>query len=128
MSDFDCAVLEFMRDYSSVAQYISISEGTYNPSTGSTSPTSTTIPVDAILMDLTLKSNGLSVKYDTLVQAGDKEAYVRPPQTDVVPTNLVVNPASDRIVIAGVEYKIVTFKELNPTGTAPILFSLYLRR
>lgn len=126
--DFSCSVLEFMREYASQAQYISISEGSYDPSNGSAAEVRTSIPVDAILLDLTLQSNGLSAKYGTLVQAGDKQAYIRPPQTDAVPVSLVVNPVSDRIVIAGIEYKIVTFKELNPTGSAPVLFDLYLRR
>jgi hypothetical protein len=81
------------------------------------------IDVEAILMDLTLQSNGLSTKYQTLVEAGDKEAFVRPNKV----TPFTIAPA-DRLLIGGVEYKVVTMKEVNPTTTDAILYSLYLRR
>jgi len=130
MTDFDTVVMEMMQEFPMEAIYIKQSEGSYNPATGTVSPSTTLeTPVQALLFDLTLQSNGFSVKFGTLIEAGDKNLLVRPPnKTDPLAPALVVNPATDRVVVAGVTYKIVTFKEVNPTGTDPVLFDLYIRR
>jgi hypothetical protein len=129
MSDFDLAVLEFVTESGLTATLVQTVEGEYDPSTGSVDTTENLTSVQGILMDLTLQSNGLSVKYGTLVEAGDKEFLMRPPhKTNNLPDPVAIQPASDRITIAGTTYKIVTLKELNPTATDPVLVSLYLRR
>ena len=129
MQEFDATLLEFIKDYGSYGTLTQETEGEYNPSTGEVNSTTVEIPIRGILMDLTLQSNGLSVKYGTLVEAGDKELYMQPPhKTNGYPTPVVISPAADRIEFGGIVYKIVTSKELNPTGTNPVLISLYLRR
>lgn len=129
MEDFDHTVLEFIREDGFVAQYKKMS-GTYNPATASlTSSASETIEVNAILLDLTLQSNGQSTRFGTLVINGDKQLLVQPPnKANPLAPALEINTATDRVVVNGVEYKIVTFKELNPTGTDPIYYDLYIRR
>jgi hypothetical protein len=88
-----------------------------------------TTQVEAILMDLTLSSNGLSTRFGTLVIHGDKQLLVRPPhKADPDSPMLTINTATDRVVVNGIEYKLVTFKEINPTGADPILYDLYIRR
>lgn len=129
MDDLDAAMLEFIKEYPASASLIRASEGAYNPATATVAVTTEELPVQGILMDLTLQSNGLSVKYNTLVEAGDKELYLRPPHKTygwVQP--YAISPSSDKIRIGGVVYKIVTLKELNPTGADPVLITLYLRR
>lgn len=128
MNDFDIAVMEFMQENPLTAMYIK-AVGEYDPTTGEVVETVTEIPVEAILMDLTLQSNGLSTKFGTLIVAGDKELYVRPPnKTNPLNAPLVVDSANDRVRVNGFEYKVVTSKEVNPTGVDPILFDLYIRR
>lgn len=128
-ADFDFVVAEFMRDYGTTGQFIRTVTGQYDPNTGTTPTTVTEIDVEVILMDLTLQSNGYSVKYGTLVQAGDKDIYMRPPNK-VVPymMPLEINPATDSVRVNGIVYKIVTMKEVNTTGTNAIVYSLYARR
>lgn len=129
ISDFDDVVVEFMRDYPMLATYVQAASSTYNPATGSVSSTPVETEVDAILLDLTLSSNGLSLRHGTTVIAGDKQLVVRPPnKKDPLAPALVINTATDRVIVNGITYKVVTFKEINPTGNDPILFDLYIRR
>lgn len=128
-SDFDRVVLEFMADDPLIAYYISVISGEYDPSTG-TSPTTTIMtPVQALLLDLTKTTNGLSVKFGTEVVEGDKELFVRPPEkTDIYASPLVINTAADRIKIGNVEYKIANMKEVNPSAANVILYDFHIRR
>lgn len=127
--DFDSAILEFFDDFGFTAIYIQRGVSTYNTSTGENVVTSVEIPVQAILLDLTLQSNGLSAKFGTLVMAGDKELYIRPPnKTDPYRIPLVVNTTSDVVIVNAIDYKIVNTKEINPTATEPLLYDLHIRR
>lgn len=128
MEDFDFTVEELMKEFGFVATYVKQEVGEYDPSIGESTVTTTEIPVEAILLDLTLQSNGLSVKYGTLIQAGDKELYIRPPEKVDDVDSLVIDPSSDVIKVGNITYKIVSVKELNTTGSNPILYSLYVRR
>lgn len=129
MSDFDEAVLEFIKEYPSTASLIQHGDGVYDPSTGSVASLPVETGVEGILMDLMLKANGLSVKYDTLVLAGDKEFFLRPPhKTYGWTTPVTIVPAVDKIKVGGITYTILVVKEYDPTGADPILYSLYLRR
>ena len=129
MDDFDLTLLEFIKEYPASVTLLRVVEGEYDPATATVPTTTQEIAVQGILMDLTLQSNGLSVKYNTLIEAGDKEIYLRPPhKTHGWPAPYEISPASDKIRVGSVVYKIVTLKELNPTGSDPVLVSLYLRR
>lgn len=128
-ADFDAVVMEFMEDYPMTATYRTQVDGAYDPATGTTSFTTVDTEVEAILLDLTLSSNGLSTRHGTMVVAGDKQLIVRPPEkTDPLATPIVINTATDRVIVFGQDYKVVTYKEINPTGNDVILFDLYLRR
>lgn len=129
MKDLDLALLEFIKESGTSAILLKQSEGAYDPALGEVSTTVVEIPVQAILMDLTLQSNGLSVKYGTQVETGDKELYMRPPhKTNTALAPVEINPNSDKIKVGTTVYKIVTLKELNPSASDVILYTLYLRR
>lgn len=123
--DFHRTVLELMDEFGGTGTFVKVKEGTYDPNTGTTSAVTVEATVQLIVMDLTLQSNGYSVKYGTLIQAGDKEIYIRPTEQMKL---LGIDPASDSVKVGNVTYKIVSFKEVNPTGTDPIVYSLYVRR
>lgn len=129
LEDFDATVLAFLQDYGNTFTLVKPGAEAYDPATATVTQVNEEIPVQGILMDLTLQSNGLSAKYGTLVQAGDKEVYLRPPhKTDPLISPVEITPTIDKIVAEGIVYNIVTMKELNPTGTNPVLYTLYLRR
>lgn len=127
-ADFDAAILEFFNDFGFEATYIKQNgEGTYT--NGENVIETVEIPVEAILLDLTLSSNGLSSKFGTEILAGDKELFIRPPEkTDSLRLPLEINTTTDKVRVNGVEYKIHTMKEINTTATEPLVYDLYIRR
>lgn len=122
MNEFERAAFELVTEFGTEGLYKSSGDREYIPG-GDVVITRVETAVKAVILDLTLQSNGMSLKYGTEILAGDKEAYVIPPAT-----NLKINPGSDKLVVAGIEYTVVTFKEVNPTGTKPYVYMLYLRR
>lgn len=127
LPDFDRAALEIVSELGTAATYTSIAQGGYDPVTGTTGVMKSSQPVKAVLFDLTLQSNGMSLRYGTEILAGDKEAYMIPPQK-TGGTAMTISPGTDKLTVAGVAYTVVTFKELNPTGSDPVVYFLYLRR
>ncbi len=125
-SDLAQTALELVNEFGGTGQYISIVQGEYDPSTGVVN-TEVVQNAKMCLVDLTLQSNGLSLKFGTQVLAGDKEAYVIPP-VRTGGTAITINPGIDKVVFGGVTYTVMTFKEANLTGSSPIVFYLYLRR
>jgi hypothetical protein len=123
--DFDAVVSGMMADYGRTGTYVKTIAGVYDPNTGTVTTTEVQATVKLILMDLTLQSNGYSTKYGTLIQAGDKEMYVAPTSQMQL---LGIDPATDTVKVGNIVYKVVTFKEVNPTGDRPIVYSLYVRR
>lgn len=129
-SDFDNAVLEFMREFGFIATYEKQNgNGTYDTTTGENVVEIVSIPVEAIIIDLTKPNNGLGSKFGTEILAGDKEIYIRPPEkTDPLRTPLVIDHTTDNIVANGVRYNIVVVKEVNPTTTNAIMYNILIRR
>jgi len=131
--DFDDAVADLIGEFGLASngenKYRKIIASTYSAELGEVSTTVVEYQIQAVLTDLTLQSNGYSVKYGTMVQAGDKEVFVRPPhKVGTTLTPITIDPATDVIEIRGVSYKIVTQKEINPTGNDPLLYSFYVRK
>lgn len=103
--------------------------GAYSPSTGTAATTVVDIAARGILLDLTLSGNGLTTKYGTSIVAGDKELYMQPiEKTNLSSLALSPDPSEDRVVVAGITYKVVNMKEINPSGTNPIAYFLHVRR
>lgn len=121
MDDLERAAYELVTEFGAPAVY-SVTTTEYVPG-GQVVASKLDYPVKAVVLDLTLQSNGLSTKYGTEIKAGDKEAYVLPPSG-----GLVIKPDSDTLAFGGVVYTVATFKEINPTGAKPYVYMLYLRR
>jgi hypothetical protein len=126
--DFDKAALELVSEFGGPATYVKTTLGDYDPATGTAATTTVNIPLTVAMFDLNNPQNGYGTKPGTELQAGDKETYVLPPtkqgQADILPIDTV----NDKIVVNGVSYSIVTMKEMNPSGTDPLLYIFYLRR
>lgn len=88
-------------------------QGAYDPATGTTSQTVTDVQRNGAVFDY-----GTGTVDGTLIQQGDKQLYMEP---GVVPS------MQHRVIVGGVEYGIVTIKEINPAGV-PILYELQLRQ
>lgn len=126
--DFDKAAFELVTEFGCPGTYVKTTLGDYDPVTA-TSPTATVeIPLLIALLDLTRPNNGFGIKSGTneIIQA-DKEAYVVPPTKRGNATLLPIDVVNDTIVVNDVSYSIVTMKEVNPSGSDPLVYIFYLR-
>lgn len=127
--DFDSTVAFFMDEMGGSA-VVSIEDpaGTYDPDTGDYAVTSQDYTVRAILLDLTLRSNGLQTVPNTLIETGDKRCLIQPIEKNGSPTPMPkIKPNKDRVTMGGITYKIVTLKDYNPSATNSIMLDLILR-
>lgn len=127
--DFDRMISEFMDDFGFLATYVRLISSTPNDTTGGVTLVTEDIEIQAIKMELIRPTEGTGSKTGTLIQDGDQMLYVRPVEkSDVFADAISVNPTSDRVVINGVTWKIVTVKEYNPSAADCILYELYIRK
>lgn len=127
-SDFDAMIMDFMRDDPMTATYLQYIED-YDYATSENILIEVRTPVSGILLDFDRTNNGLSSKFGELVISGDKDFYMLPTQKrDPLATPIVPNTTSDKIIVAGITYKIHMMKAADPTGAAPLLYNFMLRR
>ena len=88
-------------------------------------------PCRGILFERTLQSNGNGVYGNTLIEVGDKQLFIQPPEDDgFYQTNEtdVIHPNRDRIRIGDKLYRVITFKQVNPSADNSVLFECYIRQ
>jgi hypothetical protein len=108
---------------------VNSSPDNYDPATGTYTPTTSNFSVKALLMDYTMQKNGASEMGNTLILVGDKQCYIQP--RNKANPNLTMPsllPNRDRIKIGTDIWKIVSLKDLNPSGTNSVLIELHLRK
>lgn len=129
LEDFDGVVADMMADFGGVATYISQSNYSFDPLTGVNSVSTVSIQVQAIIMELSEHSGGISFKYKTLIQEGDKLMYLRPPEkVDSSAVPLHIDPTTDKIIMNNITYKIVAARETDPSAANIVLHEVYVRR
>ena len=135
-SDFVDTIDALMEDFGGTATLnINRDSGVYDPTIGANVFVSYNIAVLGILADYSLQSNGEGTKAKTLIKAGDKVFYCKPPTT--LPSNLQpdtllgFDSTEDSLTISGIVYKVVTTKIVRPSIAAlavPLLYEIYLKR
>jgi hypothetical protein len=126
MNEFDITVREMLNDpdIGCSALYVKTKTGEYDPETGEVASSTKTLPVRGCLLDA---DDRLSMKFNTSIQAGDKQFLMQPPEkAGGIP--LKIEPESDSIKIGSTLWRVVAIKETNPTGASPILYEIILRR
>ena len=131
LPNFDKVIAHMMVRYGGVGNLLIDSTSTYDPTTGSYAASTTSYPVNILLMDYTMQKNGASEMGGTLILAGDKQCYVQP--LNKSSPNLampVLQPNRDRVQVNTDIWKIVSLKELNPSATSnnSVVFELHLRK
>lgn len=127
-SDFDQLVAEFMSEYGFQALYQKTSS-TPNDATGGVESTQVLIPINAIRAELFRPLNGTGTNSGSAIQEGDLILYVQPTEkADEFADALVVNAASDSVVINGETWAIVTSKLHATDPSDAILYELYIRK
>lgn len=102
----------------------------YNPHYSTSTSSETIYPCRGILLDLTLQSNGDTTKPNSLIEMGDKQLFIQPTDDDgFYQDNETgsVFPNKDKIRINGKVYKVITFKQINPSTTNSVLWECYIR-
>lgn len=97
-------------------------EGVYDTATSEYVGGATTHTVRALVFDYTLQSNGAATAKGSLLEVGDKQVLIEP--TTAVQN---LNPAKDSIFLGDKKYRIVTYKETNPSLSGNILIECYVR-
>lgn len=127
LADADAFALELIEEFGTIGTYIKVTPGTYNPATATMGHTTATQPVNCVLLDYTLKRDGVTDKDGRDISTANKQAYVIPPQK-TGGTAVTPDPSNDQLQIGGVTFSILGIQEINPTGADPILYTFYLRR
>lgn len=126
--DFDRMILEFMQDDPQTATYHQYLSGVYNPATSEYTTTQVDTQVQCIVQDFDRLNAGFSSKFNTLIEAGDREMYMRPTEkVNHLATPIVPNPTKDRVTVNGITYKIEIVKVADP-GNVPLVYNFLLRR
>jgi hypothetical protein len=122
-SSFIRVVTNMMARYGGPAKVQKQGEGVYDPATSEYTAGDTLYPVKAMVFDYTLQSNGLQTEKNTLIQTGDKQVFIQ----NLDYPGLVISPEKDFILLGDKKYRIITYKELNPSQEANILMELFVR-
>jgi hypothetical protein len=128
-TQFDRVVATMMKQFGKVGYIQIVTLGEYDPSTSEVSSESTDVPVNFIAFDYVRKTEGLGEEKNTLVQSGDKQILVQPPQKAGNTAIPIPKPNKDLFKIDGISYKIITAKQHNPnlTDDGAVMFELYIR-
>lgn len=122
-SEFHDVVNEFfdVQGWSTTATLIKKTT-VYDVDTSDTVVTETLYPMQAMPFDYINKFLGASTMNETLIRNGDKQVYLKPSAgvTDI-------DPSSDKLLLGGKIYNIVTAKEFNPTMTDVLYWELFVR-
>jgi hypothetical protein len=122
MDSFNRVVFNMMARYGGMSTATVVGEGVYNDDTREFEATATVYDIQTMVFDYTLQSNGDQTQKNTLIQAGDKQVFVRP-----LADMPRLQPGKDTVQLGGKSYRIVTYKELNPSGLDNCLIELYVR-
>lgn len=96
---------------------------------GEITRTSTDYTVELAINDYPQANSGDKSRFGTLIEASDKEVFIRPiNKTDPEATQPIIHANRDLVIINGIEWKILALKEINPSGVNTILFDMHLRR
>ena len=120
--DFISTVNTFLIEFGGPAVFVRVNAGVYDPILSKVTQTEFLYNTTAIMMDYIKKDEGVKDRENSLIRSGDKQVFIRPILNGPYPKQGV-----DFIEMAGVRRKIVSVKEVNPSGLEPIFFELYVR-
>jgi hypothetical protein len=120
-----------MREMGFDCTFIKQSPGIPNDDDGTVTPQEEIVPIRAIKMDVFGNMAGSRTKMSTLIQEADQVLYVQPNEALTQMSESVgeaFDPASDRVEIKGVSWKVLALKEYDPSASNCVLYELYIKR
>lgn len=98
---------------------ILLSDGAYNPATGSVDSVETQEDVSLVILDFPFSVRGYDVEARTIRARGQKQVYMLPPASGNKP-----KAESSKLLVGGITYRITNVKEYNPSTADSIMFDL----
>lgn len=125
--DFDRMILQTMREFGGSGVVRIFSEPVEVD--GEVTHTSKDYPVTMVIMDYPQVGAGIKSNFGTLIEEGDKQCFIQPREkSNPNYSKLDLKQNRDMVVVDGVEWKIVNFKDTNPAMNDSILLELHLRK
>ena len=126
-SDFDRMIVQMMRDFGGTATI-----RVFSPPVevdGEVTHTSTDYSANAILLDYPTIGSGVKSNFGTLIEEGDKQCYIQPrSKSNSNYSDLNIQQNRDRVVVNGVEWKIMNLKDTNSAMNDSLLLEMHLRK
>jgi hypothetical protein len=97
-------------------------EGTYDPATSTTTPSTTEYVIRLLAQDYIQRAGGIATAIGGLVMTGDKQFWIKP--EDGVP---LPRPGVDFIIYEGKRWTVTTVKDMNPSGGKSYVYEVYAR-
>lgn len=91
--------------------------GAYNPATSSVSTVVETFTVRGIVFEARESTSA-----NSLIRVGDKQVFIKADPQVPAP-----DAATGELVYKGKPHRIVWLKELNPSGSLPLMYELFIR-
>lgn len=130
MNQFDRTIATMMKRFGTTAA-ISVATGEkYNPATSENVVFYVEYPVNVLVFDYIDKTSGVGTEQNKLIQSGDKQVFVQPPNKTANGLPLPhLSPNRDRLKLNDKLYRIVALKQLNPsmTNEGCVMYELYVR-
>jgi len=125
--DFDRTVMQMMRDFGGVGQLRVYTESTYVD--GEMVSTHADYDVNMVMLDYPQMGAGDKSDFNTMILEGDKQCLVQPRnKQSYTLTQPDVKANRDIMIVNGVQWKIMNYKEVNTSGSESILIELHLRK
>lgn len=129
MDDFDMMIAEFMCEFGFVTTYKHSTGSVPNDATGRVETTFEEFEIEAIKSELIRPNEGRGTKPGTNIADAELMLFVRPlEKADRFYEATNFNPTADKVLINGVQWKIVTIKEYNPSASNCYLYELYIKK
>ena len=124
---FDSTVNRLLNRFGGKGVLTIYSDGTY--SDGEITKTATNYDVTLAIFDYPQSMAGDKSNFGSLILEGDKQCYMQPVEkADPDADSINIKANRDVIKIGNVEWKILTLKEINPSGVNTIVYELHLRK
>ena len=125
--DFDRMIVQMMRDFGGTATVKVFTDPVEVD--GEVIHTSKDYQVNAILLDYPTMGSGVKSNFGTLIEEGDKQCYIQPRSKDNSNySDLNIKQNRDRVIVNGVEWKIMNLKDTNSAMNDSLLLEMHLRK
>lgn len=114
-------VSDMMRRFGGDGTMLKISGGVYDPITSTMSSAESEYPIRAMLFDYVPRLDGSGLEKSSLIRNGDKQLFIKPDEGMPAPE------PHDKITFGGITYSVIVVKALDPSGSQPIYYELFLR-